>query len=77
MASTPTSPPPPVNPDDRGIGPAIIGVMWTFTSIALIFIGLRFYVRVCIVKKLHVEDWIMLVSGVCILPMGSLPTYIK
>ena len=48
--------PPPVNPDDPGIGPLMIGIMWTFTSLAMITIALRFYVRIAILKQLGLDD---------------------
>ncbi|KAI0023867.1 hypothetical protein F4780DRAFT_728130 [Xylariomycetidae sp. FL0641] len=57
-------PPPPLNPDDPGIGPTMISVMWTFTSLATIAIGLRFYVRIAISRNIALDDWLMLVAGV-------------
>jgi len=54
--------PPPVNPSDLGRGPLVIGLTWTFTSLALIVVGLRFWVRISVTKKLHVEDWLMFVA---------------
>ncbi|KAK8024451.1 hypothetical protein PG993_012517 [Apiospora rasikravindrae] len=56
--------PPPVNPNDPGIGPLMIGFMWTFTSLAMIAIALRLYVRVFIVEKLGLDDWFMIVAGI-------------
>ncbi|KAI2468972.1 hypothetical protein F4781DRAFT_431804 [Annulohypoxylon bovei var. microspora] len=56
--------PPPVNPDDPGISPTMISVMWTFTSLATIAICLRFYVRVTILRNIALEDWLMLIAGI-------------
>ncbi|KAK8042321.1 hypothetical protein PG994_012804 [Apiospora phragmitis] len=53
----------PVNPNDPGIGHLMIGVMWTFTSLAVIAIALRLYVRLFIVRKLGPDDWFMIVAG--------------
>ena len=58
--------PPPVSPDDPGIGPLMIGIMWTFTCLAMIAIALRLYVRIFIVKKLGLDDWFMMIAGVSI-----------
>ncbi|KAI2463099.1 hypothetical protein F4781DRAFT_441138 [Annulohypoxylon bovei var. microspora] len=55
---------PPVNPNDPGIGPLIMGLTWTFTIISLIFIGLRFWVRITVSKLLNLEDWLMLAAGI-------------
>lgn len=55
--------PPPVNPNDLGRGPLVVGMCWTFTSLCIIVIALRFYVR----RRIHVigwDDWIMLAAVV-------------
>ncbi|KAI2621139.1 hypothetical protein GGR54DRAFT_90052 [Hypoxylon sp. NC1633] len=53
----------PVNPDDLGIGPMIMGLTWTFAGLVMTAVGLRFYVR----RKQNQswgwwEDWLMLVA---------------
>ncbi|GAW24166.1 hypothetical protein ANO14919_137470 [Xylariales sp. No.14919] len=55
--------PPPVNPSDPGIGPLIMGLTWTFTSLSLIVIGLRFWIRLSLAEMLSLEDWLMLAAG--------------
>ena len=57
--------PPPVNPSDLGHGPLVMGLTWTFSSLALIVVGVRFWVRIVVTKKLNVEDWLMLFAVVC------------
>ncbi|KAI1406893.1 hypothetical protein F5Y13DRAFT_195926 [Hypoxylon sp. FL1857] len=57
-----------MNPDDPGIGPLMIGLMWTFTSLSVIIIALRFYVRVSLLRQLGLDDWIMLLAGIFQLP---------
>lgn len=56
--------PPPVDADDLGLGPTIMGVLWTFTAIASMVVFLRFVVR----RKLGVgwgwDDYLMLIAVV-------------
>ncbi|PHH70097.1 hypothetical protein CDD82_7342 [Ophiocordyceps australis] len=54
--------PDPVNPDDPGRGPLLIGLIWTFSGLALIFVAVRFWVRIAVTKLLNVEDWLMLAA---------------
>lgn len=56
--------PDPVNPDDPGRGPLVMGLTWTFSSLALIVVIVRFWVRVAVTKILTVEDWLMLAAVV-------------
>ncbi|KAH7384631.1 hypothetical protein BKA66DRAFT_81944 [Pyrenochaeta sp. MPI-SDFR-AT-0127] len=54
--------PPPVNPSDPGRGPLVMGVTWTFSSLALVIVGMRFWVRIAVTKKISIEDWLMLLA---------------
>ncbi|KUJ18478.1 uncharacterized protein LY89DRAFT_780548 [Mollisia scopiformis] len=56
--------PPAVNPDDPGRGPMIVGLTWTFTSLAVIAVALRFYVRKFVTRALGWDDWLMLFAVV-------------
>lgn len=56
--------PPPVNPDDPGRGPLVMGLMWTWSALALIVVAFRFWVRIAVTKLLAVEDWLMLAAVV-------------
>lgn len=49
---------------DPGRGPAIMGVGWTLTTLCLIAIGLRFYVRLKYTRCIAIDDWLMLLAGV-------------
>lgn len=69
MASAPMFPPP-VNPNDLGRGPMIVGLTWTFTILAMTAVALRIYVRKTVTKALGWDDWIMLVAVVCIQQSG-------
>ncbi|KAK8102242.1 hypothetical protein PG984_015388 [Apiospora sp. TS-2023a] len=46
LETDPIAFPTPVNPDDQGIWPLMIGIICTFTSLALIIIAVRLYVRI-------------------------------
>ncbi|KAH8897481.1 hypothetical protein GQ53DRAFT_838073 [Thozetella sp. PMI_491] len=52
---------PPVHPDDRGKGPALLAVSWTMTGLATIVVALRFVVRKRFVSW-RADDWIMLAA---------------
>lgn len=52
--------------DPRDSGPAIVGVTWAFTALAIIVIALRFYVRAKVAQDLKAHDWIMLIALVCV-----------
>jgi hypothetical protein len=56
--------PPPINPDDLGRGPLVMGVTWSFSGLALITVGMRFWVRIAVTKQLKIEDWLMLLAVV-------------
>lgn len=62
--------PDPVNPDDLGRGPVVIGVTWTFNALALIVVAIRFWVRIAVTKVLAVEDWLMLAAVVGLSPQA-------
>jgi hypothetical protein len=52
---------PPVHPDDRGKGPALLAVSWTMTGLATIIVALRFVIRKRFVSW-RADDWIMLAA---------------
>ncbi|KAI1377947.1 hypothetical protein F4677DRAFT_414011 [Hypoxylon crocopeplum] len=54
--------PPPVNPDDLGRGPLVMGLTWTFSGLAVITTLLRLYVRKRIAPRLSIEDYLMVLS---------------
>jgi hypothetical protein len=54
--------PDPVNPDDLGRGPMVVGLFWTFGALALIVVAVRIWVRLTIMRVLVVEDWLMLAA---------------
>ncbi|KAJ8062111.1 hypothetical protein OCU04_008672 [Sclerotinia nivalis] len=54
--------PPPVNPDDLGRGPMIIGLTWAFTGLAVIAVSLRLHIRKNITHVVGWDDWFMLAS---------------
>lgn len=56
--------PPPKNPNDLGRGPMVMGLTWTFTSLAITTTLLRLYVRKRMGPCLAIEDWLMFVAMV-------------
>lgn len=54
--------PPPIHPEDLGRGPLVMGVTWSFSGLALIAVGVRFWVRIAVTKQLKIEDWLMLLA---------------
>ncbi|KAI1213729.1 uncharacterized protein F4807DRAFT_456276 [Annulohypoxylon truncatum] len=58
-----TSPSSPVNPNDRGRGPAILGVAWALTIVCLIFTGVRIYIRRRAPSVLGWDDWLIVVAA--------------
>lgn len=40
----------------KGEGPRVIGAMWALTVVALVFVVLRAYTRIFIVKSLGIDD---------------------
>jgi hypothetical protein len=55
---------PPINQSDPGRGSLIMGLTWTFSSLACIIVYARLRVRIIVTKKLMVEDWLMMVAAV-------------
>lgn len=53
-----------VDPNDLGRGPAITAVGWLLTSVCIVTISLRFYVRTSITRSLSSDDWTMLIAVV-------------
>jgi beta-lactamase regulating signal transducer with metallopeptidase domain len=76
MASTPVFPPP-VNPDDPGRGPMVIGITWTFSGLAVITTILRLYVRKRIGKYWSADDWLMLGAMVSLIPHPMCSSSVK
>ncbi|CAI6227256.1 unnamed protein product [Periconia digitata] len=57
--------PPPTNRNDLGHGPLVMGVSWTFSALAIILVGVRFWLRIGIMAaKVQLEDWLMLLATV-------------
>ena len=48
---------------DAGHGPVIVTVSWILTTLAVLLITMRFYVRVNILHSLGADDWVMLLAG--------------
>ncbi|MCJ1432482.1 hypothetical protein MMC27_001839 [Xylographa pallens] len=44
-------------------GPMVISVTWVFTSLVIIVVAIRFYVRIKILNKLGADDWLMLLAA--------------
>lgn len=51
------------NPDAPGRGPLIMGLTWTMTSLTIIVLTVRFYVR-SKARLLAAEDWTIIIAGV-------------
>ncbi|RSL54110.1 hypothetical protein CEP54_010058 [Fusarium duplospermum] len=49
--------------DDKG--PLILAVCWTFTGLALVFVGLRLFVRAVVHGKLFHDDYWIILSSIC------------
>lgn len=58
--------PEPINPDDLGRGPLVMGLNWTFTILCVLFVAARFWVRKKIAGFWGWDDWLMLASAVCL-----------
>ncbi|KAK5992085.1 hypothetical protein PT974_05483 [Cladobotryum mycophilum] len=56
--------PPPDNPNDLGRGPLILGLTWALTSLCIVLIGARFFVRIKILRALSSDDWFILAAGI-------------
>lgn len=55
---------------DINRGPVVVAILWTETAVAVIIVSMRFYART-IVKRISWDDWLMLVTLVCIVPMST------
>ncbi|KAK3937012.1 hypothetical protein QBC46DRAFT_268500 [Diplogelasinospora grovesii] len=52
-----------IDPEHRG--PALMVVDFTILPLALIFLGLRLYVRACVLRSMGIDDWLMIAAAVC------------
>jgi hypothetical protein len=60
--------PPPAKPSDLGRGPLMIGIIWTFSALAIIITGVRIWLRISVLEtKLLIEDWLILLASVSML----------
>lgn len=46
----------------ENLGIALIIVAWVFAAIAIVIVATRYYVRMRIVRKIHVDDWLILIT---------------
>jgi hypothetical protein len=51
-----------IDPEHRG--PALTVVEFTILPLALIFLGLRLYVRACVLRSMGIDDWLMIAAAV-------------
>ncbi|KAK0666046.1 hypothetical protein QBC41DRAFT_326642 [Cercophora samala] len=64
-AAGPPQFPPPIDPDDPGRGPLVMGLNYSFTVLAMMAVALRFYVRRKVGNRTWGwDDWLMLVAVV-------------
>lgn len=49
------------------LGPAVLSVAWVFAGISILIVAARFYVRIWIVRKLGIDDYIILLTLVSLL----------
>jgi hypothetical protein len=54
----------PIHPEDLGRGALVVGVSWSLSSLALIVVGIRFWLRIAVTNQLKIEDWLMLLAVV-------------
>jgi hypothetical protein len=50
----------------QSIASTAIVLDWTFTGLAMLVVGLRFYTRTKLIKALGLDDFIILTSVVCV-----------
>jgi hypothetical protein len=62
---------PPVNPNDLGRGPLVIGVLWALTSLAVLVVAARLYLRK-VIGALGWDDFLILIAMVRF-NLGGLP----
>jgi hypothetical protein len=50
------------------LGPAIVAVAWSFAALATLVVGVRIHVRLRILQTLRIDDYIILLTLVSLLP---------
>lgn len=60
--------------DGPGVSIVDIGVTWTFTFIAIVFVSLRFYLRAKFAGGISYDDWLMLASLVLLIACSACTT---
>lgn len=58
---------------DANKGPEILGIFITLSTIATILVALRLWVRLWLIRKTGLDDWVVLVSLVCIVEKEEHP----
>ena len=53
-----------MNPDDYN-GAQLVVVSILFLVLSFVSVGLRFFVRILILKSFQWDDWLMLIAQVC------------
>jgi ABC-type polysaccharide/polyol phosphate export permease len=51
-------------------GETLMGITWWLVSTAVIALALRFYVRIKLSHHVGSDDYMMLIAGVCCLPIN-------
>lgn len=57
--------------DADNLGPAVLAVAWSFAVLAAAVVGARIYVRLQVVRRLRIDDYIILLTLV------SLPSSVQ
>lgn len=52
--------------DSDNLGPAVLAVAWTLAAVATLVVAARLYVRLRIVRTLNADDYIILLTLVCL-----------
>lgn len=47
---------------DNNLGPAVVIVAWIFSAIAIAVVFTRYYIRLKIVRKTTIDDWLILLT---------------
>ena len=50
--------------NDHDRGPELLAILWTFTSLAILFVGLRIFVRIRLIRETGLDDGLVLLSAV-------------
>ncbi|PQE19570.1 integral membrane protein [Rutstroemia sp. NJR-2017a WRK4] len=45
--------------DSSNLGPGVLAVSWVFGALAIIIVGTRYYVRLRIVERFTIDDWLI------------------